>query len=193
MVNPFLPFSFRHLLVLAMGSHFTPRLARTVPFALYPYGRYCYFACGTAASANSYEQKKNPPAFRLRDFWSEWRDSNPRPLGPEPSTLPPALHPDPVVKEPFSPKSAFILYSKLCFLSTVGRVGSGEELAAKEGVLAGRIRPPPDGKKVPIPVWPRSRKGNLMTAARRPLQSAGDVVHSSCVLLFHLPHRRDIP
>ena len=25
--------------------------------------------------------------------WSEWRDLNPRPLGPEPSTLPTALHP----------------------------------------------------------------------------------------------------
>ena len=28
------------------------------------------------------------------DNWSEWRDLNPRPLGPEPSTLPSALHPD---------------------------------------------------------------------------------------------------
>lgn len=27
------------------------------------------------------------------DLWSEWRDSNPRPLGPEPSALPTALHP----------------------------------------------------------------------------------------------------
>lgn len=26
--------------------------------------------------------------------WSEWRDLNPRPLGPEPSALPTALHPD---------------------------------------------------------------------------------------------------
>ena len=26
--------------------------------------------------------------------WSEWRESNPRPLGPEPSALPTALHPD---------------------------------------------------------------------------------------------------
>ena len=25
-------------------------------------------------------------------LWSEWRDLNPRPLGPEPSTLPAALH-----------------------------------------------------------------------------------------------------
>ena len=28
------------------------------------------------------------------DLWSEWRDSNPRPLGPEPSALPTALHPE---------------------------------------------------------------------------------------------------
>ena len=27
-------------------------------------------------------------------LWSEWRDLNPRPLGPEPSALPAALHPD---------------------------------------------------------------------------------------------------
>jgi hypothetical protein len=27
-------------------------------------------------------------------YWSEWRDLNPRPLGPEPSALPTALHPD---------------------------------------------------------------------------------------------------
>ena len=27
-------------------------------------------------------------------FWSEWRDLNPRPLGPEPSALPTALHPE---------------------------------------------------------------------------------------------------
>ena len=26
--------------------------------------------------------------------WSEWRDSNPRPLAPEASTLPPEPHPD---------------------------------------------------------------------------------------------------
>ena len=30
--------------------------------------------------------------------WSEWRDLNPRPLGPEPSALPAALHPDVVWK-----------------------------------------------------------------------------------------------
>ena len=38
-------------------------------------------------------QKKNPqifvlPARKSEDFWSEWRDSNPRPLGPEPSAIP---------------------------------------------------------------------------------------------------------
>ena len=30
----------------------------------------------------------------FRPFWSEWRDLNPRPLGPEPSALPSALHPE---------------------------------------------------------------------------------------------------
>ncbi len=29
-----------------------------------------------------------------RSFWSEWRESNPRPHGPEPCALPTALHPD---------------------------------------------------------------------------------------------------
>lgn len=38
----------------------------------------------------SYKQ----PAFLSTVFWSEWRDLNSRPLGPEPSTLPTALHPD---------------------------------------------------------------------------------------------------
>ena len=31
--------------------------------------------------------------MKSADFWSEWRDLNPRPLGPEPSALPTALHP----------------------------------------------------------------------------------------------------
>ena len=31
---------------------------------------------------------------RIIIFWSEWRDLNPRPLGPEPSALPTALHPE---------------------------------------------------------------------------------------------------
>ena len=39
------------------------------------------------------------PTFIMVDksgglLWSEWRDLNSRPLGPEPSTLPTALHPD---------------------------------------------------------------------------------------------------
>ncbi len=40
--------------------------------------------------------KKNPRILEeCEDFlWSEWRDLNPRPLGPEPSALPTALHPD---------------------------------------------------------------------------------------------------
>ena len=39
--------------------------------------------------------KKNPSKSNDFDgFWSEWRDLNPRPLGPEPSALPTALHPE---------------------------------------------------------------------------------------------------
>ena len=39
--------------------------------------------------------QKNRPFRRLFcNFWSEWRDSNPRHLGPKPSALPTALHPD---------------------------------------------------------------------------------------------------
>ena len=41
--------------------------------------------------------------------WSEWRDLNPRPLGPEPSTLPSALHPD----------NAWILYTIIIIKSSV--------------------------------------------------------------------------
>ena len=37
------------------------------------------------------EREGTSPSLSL---WSEWRDLNPRPLGPEPSTLPSALHPD---------------------------------------------------------------------------------------------------
>ena len=36
---------------------------------------------------------KKTPSLSWRSFWSEWRDLNPRPLGPEPSALPTALHP----------------------------------------------------------------------------------------------------
>ena len=39
--------------------------------------------------------QKNRPFRRLFcNFWSEWRDLNPRHLGPKPSALPTALHPD---------------------------------------------------------------------------------------------------
>ena len=38
----------------------------------------------------NYAEKIKIPRYRKvsEDFWSEWRDSNPRPLGPEPSALP---------------------------------------------------------------------------------------------------------
>ncbi len=39
------------------------------------------------------EKACNYYSYRLF-LWSEWRDLNPRPLGPEPSALPTALHPD---------------------------------------------------------------------------------------------------
>ena len=35
--------------------------------------------------------------LKLVDFWSEWRDLNPRPHGPEPCALPSALHPDSII------------------------------------------------------------------------------------------------
>ena len=38
--------------------------------------------------------KKRVEINLLSFLWSEWGDSNARPLGPEPSTLPTALHPD---------------------------------------------------------------------------------------------------
>ena len=39
-------------------------------------------------------EKVNRNSIKITvDLWSEWRDSNPRPLGPEPSALPTALHP----------------------------------------------------------------------------------------------------
>ena len=40
-----------------------------------------------AASCANRANKKSAPAIMAKaDFWSEWWDSNPRPLGPEPST-----------------------------------------------------------------------------------------------------------
>ena len=43
------------------------------------------------------ENKKNKNGYCIQItvlIWSEWRDLNPRPLGPEPSALPSALHPE---------------------------------------------------------------------------------------------------
>ena len=40
------------------------------------------------------ETKKSAEAFCFSGFWSEWEDSNFRPLEPHSSTLPTALHPD---------------------------------------------------------------------------------------------------
>ena len=55
-----------------------------------------YRRCNTVKSVTYYdERKKSATGVPVNDFlWSEWRDLNPRPLGPEPSTLPSALHPD---------------------------------------------------------------------------------------------------
>ena len=41
------------------------------------------------------KNKKSLESEWIQGFllWSEWRESNPRPLGPEPSALPTALHP----------------------------------------------------------------------------------------------------
>ena len=38
--------------------------------------------------------KKDGPPFGGPSFWSEWRDLNSRPHGPEPCALPSALHPE---------------------------------------------------------------------------------------------------
>ena len=40
------------------------------------------------------DKKIGASDIKLAPTWSEWRESNPRPLGPEPSALPTALHPD---------------------------------------------------------------------------------------------------
>ena len=37
------------------------------------------------------------PMHRFCLNWSEWRDLNPRPHGPEPCALPTALHPDIII------------------------------------------------------------------------------------------------
>ena len=47
------------------------------------------------------------------DFWSEWRDLNPRPLGPEPSALPTALHPDMSASKSFPcPRDSVVYYTE---------------------------------------------------------------------------------
>ncbi len=50
--------------------------------------------CHSRSRGFTRRDEKRQPAFADCLFWSEWRDLNPRPLGPEPSTLPTALHPD---------------------------------------------------------------------------------------------------
>ena len=64
-------------------------------------------------------------AIPLPFAWSEWRDLNPRPLGPEPSTLPSALHPDAELllrahntSRCCSQHKAHIIYSSFLALST---------------------------------------------------------------------------
>ena len=51
-----------------------------------PFGVMIYQACGL--------DKKSAEPKGSTDFWSEWRDLNSRPLDPQSSALPTALHPD---------------------------------------------------------------------------------------------------
>ena len=62
---------------------------------------------------------KNPAIVEIAGFlfWSEWRDLNPRPLGPEPSTLPSALHPEIVAGFPDNICCTQILYTGGAVLS----------------------------------------------------------------------------
>ena len=50
-------------------------------------------ACAITHSSLATVQKRRPPDGGLL-FWSEWRDLNSRPHGPEPCALPAALHPE---------------------------------------------------------------------------------------------------
>ena len=52
-------------------------------------------------------EKKNPskPCGSKGNFWSEWRDLNSRPLDPQSSALPTALHPEGLLFE-----SAYLYY-----------------------------------------------------------------------------------
>ena len=58
----------------------------------------CYFPASSIAHSrmDAQGQKKidKPLDEVCRFCWSEWRDLNPRPHGPEPCALPTALHPD---------------------------------------------------------------------------------------------------
>ena len=60
------------------------------------------------------EREGTSPSLSL---WSEWRDLNPRPLGPEPSTLPSALHPEIVAGFPDNICCTQILYTGGAVLS----------------------------------------------------------------------------
>lgn len=63
-------------------------------------------ACGSRCGSNNFlasqisqkitKIRRNPK--KSTDLWSEWRDLNPRPHGPEPCALPTALHPDTMPK-----------------------------------------------------------------------------------------------
>ena len=74
---------------------------------------------------NSQKLKRESP---LRTFpWSEWRDLNPRPHGPEPCALPTALHPDSyiiIVVLPVSVKGGVWPF--------LGKTGSGKRKSPTE-------------------------------------------------------------
>ena len=60
----------------------------SIVFALLP-GPSPWFATSRGCGSIHYFDKKTKESFcSPLLFWSEWRDSNPRPLGPEPSALP---------------------------------------------------------------------------------------------------------
>ena len=61
-------------------------MCRCVFFFILPADGYRYPACRHARKGESMDA--------CDASWSEWRDSNPRPHGPEPCALPAALHPD---------------------------------------------------------------------------------------------------
>ncbi len=67
----------------------------------------------TATVCNHYimkKAKKKAADLLIDGFWSEYRDLNPRPLGPEPSALPAALY-------PVMPKLTWIVYRESRCLS----------------------------------------------------------------------------